>query len=177
MGALALLMPGQPNEEFRKVAERVKRGRSLRELSRLTGISHTRISDMLFGVVPSFRLLERFVQEVGLSADEKDALFAAAGYPSPDPVNDDLSGHDVYWLESGRAYEQLRAEGISFNVRQPAMDSEWWESLTPEDARAEVQRQVEEARERPREGGSDGRLKPDGLPGRGSSPPLAGSSE
>jgi hypothetical protein len=76
------------NEAFKEAAARLLQGRSMREWARLTGISHTRISDMLFGVVPSYRLLERFAGQVvaagiGITPADLAPLFLAAKLPLP----------------------------------------------------------------------------------------------
>jgi transcriptional regulator with XRE-family HTH domain len=76
------MMPGTPplNHEFAAFIKRLLGGRSLREVARETGISHTRISDMLFGVVPTYKLLARFADALCLEPIDRRDLFRAAGY-------------------------------------------------------------------------------------------------
>lgn len=89
MGALLMSAGSQVNEAFKGWAERVIAGRSLRSLARDTGISHTRISDMLFGVVPSYQLLQKFCEALGLSDEDRAEGFRAANYGLPADLADD----------------------------------------------------------------------------------------
>jgi hypothetical protein len=77
-------MPTPTIPEFAAVVKRLTAGRSLRTLARQTGVSHTRIGQMGGGLVPTFRLLERFANALGLSPAERRELFLTAGYPAPD---------------------------------------------------------------------------------------------
>lgn len=70
----------QTNAEFAEAAKRIRGARSLREMGRTTGISHTRISDMEFGVIPSYRLLERYLDAVQASVEQRREMFRLAGY-------------------------------------------------------------------------------------------------
>lgn len=68
------------NSAFGKAVERALDGLSQREASRRTGISPTYIGDLKWGLVPSFRVLERLVQGLDLPAARRMELFEAAGY-------------------------------------------------------------------------------------------------
>jgi hypothetical protein len=72
------------NERFAEVVKRIADGRSTRELYRATGVSHSRVSDMAFGIVPGYRLLARFADGLELSPEDRRELFAAAGYGDED---------------------------------------------------------------------------------------------
>lgn len=51
-----------------------------REVYRLTGVTHTTVGDMKFGVVPSFRILERLADGLPISPRQRYELFRRAGY-------------------------------------------------------------------------------------------------
>lgn len=83
-------------------------GRSQREVRRLTGISATYVGDMLWGVVPSFRVLERFAQGLELDADTLRELFEAAGYAAPMIAQ-------ATTIDGDRAIDVLAEEGERVN--------------------------------------------------------------
>jgi hypothetical protein len=70
----------QANEAFGEWARKARDGRALRALARVTGISHTYIDDMEWGKVPSYPLLEQFVERLELPPDLAEEGFRLAGY-------------------------------------------------------------------------------------------------
>lgn len=79
------------NRGFGAYVEELAAGRSNRDLWAMTGVSHSRIGDMRAGFVPSYRLLERFADNLKppLTGEQRQRLFEEAGYapaglrPSP----------------------------------------------------------------------------------------------
>ncbi len=75
------------NQAFGELLERLTAGFSSRDLYSITGISHTTISNMVWGVVPSYATLREFADRlqgpnspIELTNADRAALFRAAGF-------------------------------------------------------------------------------------------------
>lgn len=68
------------NEEFAVAIKRIVGNRSLRGISRLTGISHTYVDDLKWGIVPSYQVLQQFADGMKLTDEQREELFDLAGY-------------------------------------------------------------------------------------------------
>jgi hypothetical protein len=75
------------NLVFGQLLERLTAGFSSRDLYALTGISHTTIANMVWGVVPSYATLREFADRlqqpdspIRLADTDRAALFRAAGF-------------------------------------------------------------------------------------------------
>lgn len=66
--------------EFGDYVVELAEGRSTRELSRATEISHSTISEMLSGFPPKYRVLEQFADKLGLDDRQRHELFRRARY-------------------------------------------------------------------------------------------------
>jgi transcriptional regulator with XRE-family HTH domain len=89
------------NQDFADAVKRLLGRESQRGVARRTGVSHTRISDMAFGVVPSYRLLERFANALELPPRDRQELFRVAGYERTATMSQPLNEQEL--LE--RAFE------------------------------------------------------------------------
>lgn len=125
------------NPAFAAYVEALAAGRSSRELSRVTRdsgyyVNATSIGDMRFGIVPGYKLLDRFVKGLELTDHEATELFARAGYSRAAPDDPSPESFDSAFGRLLREMgERLQAEGLSAPV--PPM----WHDLAKEGKTAE----------------------------------------
>lgn len=142
-------LSGAVNVEFGRVVKKIIGDRSLRLLARQTGISHTRISDMAFGVVPSYRLLEKFTRSLGVLREDRDELFRAARYAPPEGgssdalrLSDERGTYRMLPHEEEESGRRILLDGIAAlnkELGRPiaiSLDDSALAELTPEKARA-----------------------------------------
>lgn len=77
------------NTDFASVVEEIAAGRSSRELARIIKergytISHATISDMRWGTVPKYAVVEQFADGLGVAGSVRDRIFTAARYIPPE---------------------------------------------------------------------------------------------
>lgn len=70
------------NLEFAAWFDRVAGGQSNRTISRLTGVSHTYVGDIRWGVVPSYPILRQLCEGLALADPDAEEGFHLAGYGS-----------------------------------------------------------------------------------------------
>lgn len=79
----ATMRKQRTSAEFGEAIKRVVGGEALRRIALRTGISHTYISDMTWGIIPSYPILERFCAGLELSPERTAELFGLASYAPP----------------------------------------------------------------------------------------------
>lgn len=126
------------NSTFAQYVEELAASRASRELSRLTRengayVNPTTIADMRWGVVPSYKILDRFAEGLRLSGSQKAELFRRAGYASTvTGLPPSERPRDNYWRRFGAIRDRLLELGG--HEVQPTNAHEGTGSYTQEDA-------------------------------------------
>lgn len=140
------------NPKFAEAILQIIGSRSLRQVSRLTGISHTYVDDLKWGIVPSYQVLQQFAAGIGLDADATAKLFEIAGYepiPSPGPAASGADSEenplDYLQREVGAVSLELARQGrvgeLDGYLQQIIDASEGgFDALNLDEARARAQR-------------------------------------
>ena len=121
------------NRDFGDYVTELVAGRTNREIARLTGVNHATVGEMRAGVVPSYRLLERFGNGLGLTPHQWHTLFKKARYVMEGTPAERL----LDWLND---YNRRYGKAIELHFRDGV------QSLTHEDVDRLIEHHEERAR-------------------------------
>lgn len=161
----------QKRETFTDVVRELIGNESQRDVAEAGGFSHAYLNDWLQGRVPTRKLLARAANNWELPADLRARLFRASGFfdPGVGPPDPEVvakrkrllwfqshimspqpaeSGRQLFWRLYGERYEALGQEGIPMILPVHDEGDPTWDTLTPDDAKAMVDRLERRSRAR-----------------------------